>query len=130
MHFQYLLIFLYIIWYPLYKGRHFIFLFPSWISYSTISVHHLILVNMQIADTGSKDLAFQWESLLPTDNIKDWIFQSTPYSGSINSYALFGVYTIAYTGGTTYAGEANEDFRYQRPALYRLESYNKYCSSI
>ena len=84
---------------------------------------------MQIADTGSKDLAFQWESLLPTDNIKDWIFQSTPYSGSINSYALFGVYTIAYTGGTTYAGEANEDFRYQRPALYIFDNYGKYHSS-
>ena len=73
---------------------------------------------MQSGDKGTKDFAFQWRSLLPTPNIKDWIFQSTPYYGSINSYAKCGIYAIAYTGGSTYAGGASENQRYQRPTLY------------
>ena len=32
-----------IIWYPFYKGRLFILLFPSWISYSTISAYGKVL---------------------------------------------------------------------------------------
>lgn len=72
---------------------------------------------MNRSDTGTKDTSFQWKSKLATPNLKDWLYQSTPYRGALNSYNAQGVYTIAYTGGTSYAGGSIENFRYMRPAL-------------
>lgn len=70
-------------------------------------------------DSGTKDLFFAWKSRLSTPNVLDWAFMSSPYKGIINSNKPIGVYTIAYTGGITYAGSAAENHRYQRPALYQ-----------
>lgn len=72
---------------------------------------------MNSGDTGTKDASFQWLTRLAAPNIKDWIFNATPYAGPINNNSPRGVYAIAYTGGITYAGSAAENYRYQRPAL-------------
>ena len=119
--------FLYIIWYPFYKGRLFILLFPSWISYSTISLRHKIIPIVGANFSGTSDPVFQW-ALLP-ENSFEGAFLSSP--GIREDRLILKTVGAIYQLGNIDCGMAAvHDTRYQRPALMKLRNYDKNYSSI
>ena len=116
-----------IICYPFYKGRLFILLFPSWISYSTISLRHKIIPIVGANFSGTSDPVFQW-ALLP-ENSFEGAFLSSP--GIREDRLILKTVGAIYQLGNIDCGMAAvHDTRYQRPALMKLRNYDKNYSSI
>ena len=116
-----------IICYPFYKGRLFILLFPSWISYSTISLRHKIIPIVGANFSGTSDPVFQW-ALLP-ENSFEGAFLSSP--GIREDIIILKTVGAIYQLGNIDCGMAAvHDTRYQRPALMKLRNYDKNYSSI
>ena len=105
-----------IIWYPFLMGRLSIF-FPSWISYSTISNYHgvVLVINKE------PDIIFSWKKL--TQQQWETTFLATHYdrtrTGGLHSDGSWAMPHAAITHEAI-----------QRPALYRLDNYGKYYSCI
>ena len=106
-----------IIWYSFYKGRLFILLFTSWISYSTISNYHgvVLVINKE------PDIILGWKKL--TQQQWETTFLATHYdltrTGGLHSDGSWAMPHAAITHEAI-----------QRPALYRLDNYGKYHSCI
>ena len=115
-----------IICYPFYKGRLFILLFPSWISYSTISLRHKIIPIVGANFSGTSDPVFQW-ALLP-ENSFEGAFLSSP--GIREDRLILKTVGAIYQLGNIDCGMAAvHDTRYQRPALHILDNYDRHHSS-
>ena len=109
-------IYLNIIWYPFLMGRLSILFFPSWISYSTISLRHKIIPIVGSEFSGTSDPVFQWV-LLP-ENSFEGAFLSSP--GIREDIIILKTVGAIYQLGNIDCGMASIfDTRYQRPALYR-----------
>ena len=123
--------FLYIIWYPFYKGRLFILLFPSWTSYRKISASYRILpVPTTTCSNGGNagpkfcngNLLFTLSWTVSNGFLFDESWTSTPNDGATLYVNRMGAWTIGNTGyyilypGNNLTGTTVH--RIQRPALY------------
>ena len=126
---------MYIIWYPFYKGRLFILLFPSWISYSTISAIRGIVTAVVLKECpdgwncpdGSRDLAFWFQHTTKYQHEPFWL--ATAY---IPTRALGSQSYGSLLRWDTYMGSLPQSSyeSYQRPALYTFDNHDKHYGSI
>ena len=117
-----------IIWYSFYKGRLFILLFPSWISYSTISNYHGVVLVINKKGTngsqtgseyvnGSKLQVLQWNR--ETGHNFEEFWGSHSFTETQALITGDNGYIHPKVANLTPTETAPQVPRGQRPALYR-----------